>query len=194
MIFKFFWFLRGLVYKPFFGRFVLPSYIGNPTYIGNFKAIFIGKRVRIFPHARLEVFGKQSSIIIENNVSIGQNLHIVSAGSLIIGENSTLSANVFITNLDHEYNAIGEHILEQPLIVKETIIGKNCFIGYGVVLQAGTVLGKQCIIGSNSVVRGNFSDYSVIVGAPARVIKRYDVKNNIWRKTDDKGNFINEIQ
>lgn len=48
MIFKIFWILRALIYKPFFGKFGFPSYIGKPIFIGNFKRIFIGTRVRIF--------------------------------------------------------------------------------------------------------------------------------------------------
>ena len=97
-----------------------------------------------------------------------------------------------ITNIDHEYQEIDKHILKQPHIIKETKIGENCFIGYGVVIQAGTILGKQCVVGSNAVVRGSFQDYSVIVGAPARVVKRYDIVQNIWRKTNSKGKFIDE--
>ena len=63
MIFKLFWVIRGLLYKPFFGSFGLPSYIGKPIFIGNFKKIFIGKRVRIFPGVRMECIGKNSKII-----------------------------------------------------------------------------------------------------------------------------------
>lgn len=195
MIFKIFWILRGLLYKPFFGRFDLPSYIGKPVYIGNLKKIFIGKRVRIFPGARIEVIDKNSSIIFEDNISIGQNLHIISGGEqeLRIGKNTTFSANVFITNIDHEYSTIETHILEQPLVKNHTKIGENCFIGYGAVIQAGTILGKQCIVGANAVVRGKFPDYSVIVGVPAKIVKRYNEKSNTWEKTNKNGEFLDEI-
>jgi acetyltransferase-like isoleucine patch superfamily enzyme len=195
MIFKILWILRGLFYKPFFGSFGLPSYIGKPIFIGNFKRIFIGKRVRIFPGARIEVVDNNSAIIFEDNISIGQNFHIISGGGqdLIIGQNTTMSANVFITNIDHEYIEINKHILEQPLIVQKTEIGKNCFIGYGAVIQAGTVLGKQCIVGANAVVRGIFPDYSVIVGVPANIVKRYNPKSELWEKTNIKGEFLDEI-
>ena len=184
MIFKIFWILRGLVYKPFLGKFGLPSYIGKPVFIGNFKRIFIGKRVRIFPGARIEVVDNASSIIFQDNISIGQNLHIISGGGqeLTIGKNTTISANVFITNIDHKYSDIDRHILEQSLAHNETKIGKNCFIGYGAVIQAGTTLGKQCIVGANSVVRGTFPDYCVIVGTPARIVKIYDQKTKLWEK------------
>lgn len=195
MIFKIFWILRGLVYKPFFGKYGLPSYIGKPVFIGNFKRIFIGKRVRIFPGARIEVVDKNSSIIFEDNISIGQNLHIISGGGqeLRIGKNTTFSANVFVTNIDHKYDEINKHILKQPLASVKTQIGENCFIGYGAVIQAGTILGKQCIVGANAVVRGHFPDYCVIVGVPARIVKRYDDKSSVWKETDKNGEFVDEI-
>ena len=195
MIFKIFWILRGLIYKPFFGKFAFPSYIGKPIFIGNFKRIFIGKRVRIFLGARIEVVDKNSSIVFEDNISIGQNLHIISGSGqeLRIGKNTTFSANVFVTNIDHQYDEINKHILEQPLVSAKTHIGENCFIGYGAVIQAGTILGKQCIVGANAVVRGHFPDYCVIVGVPARIVKRYDEKSGSWKKTNSKGEFLDEI-
>ncbi|MGY0038964.1 hypothetical protein [Pedobacter sp. NJ-S-72] len=52
-------------------------------------------------------------------------------------------------------------------------------------------MGKQCVVGANAVVRGNFEDYSIIAGVPAKVIKRYDQQNQIWRKTNPDGSFIN---
>ncbi len=194
-MFRFFWILRGLIYKPFFGKYGLPSYIGKPVFIRNFKRIFIGKRVRIFPGARIEVIGNNASIKFEDNISIAQNLHIISAGNqeLRIGKNTTFSANVFITNVDHEYQDIDTHIMKQKLIFNKTQIGENCFIGYGAVIQAGTILGKQCIVGANAVVRGHFPDYCVIVGIPAKIVKRYDALSGIWKKTNSKGEFLDEI-
>lgn len=195
MIFKIFWIMRSLIYKPFFGKFGLPSYIGKPVILSNLKRIFIGKRVRIFPGARIEVVNNGSSIVFEENISIGQNLHIISGGNerLVIGKNTTMSANVFITNIDHNYMEIDRHILDQELTAKETRIGENCFIGYGAVIQAGTILGKQCIVGANAVVRGHFPPYCVIVGVPAKIVKRYDIKSQEWKKTNNKGEFLDEI-
>ena len=192
MIFKIFWIFRGLFYKFFFGRFLLPSYIGKPTYIGGFSKIYIGRNVRIFPNARMEAIGKNGKILIGNNVAIAQNVHITSARNLNIGNDSTILQNVMITNIDHEYTHIGQHILEQPHLISDTCIGENCFIGFGAVIQAGTVLGKQCIVGANSVVRGTFPDFCVLVGVPARIIKRYDMTEHCWRRTDSYGNFLTD--
>lgn len=177
---KIFWFIRLKLLKPFFKKVGKSSYLGSSIYLLRLKGITIGDKVRIFPGNRMETYNN-GEIIIKDNCSIGQNFHVTSVnGKLIIGENTTISGNVFITNIDHEYKKIGTHILKQPFDYKETVIGDNCFIGYGAAIQAGTKLGKQCIVGTNAVVRGEFPDYSVIVGVPAKVVKRYDKEKQEW--------------
>ncbi|MCU8031124.1 acyltransferase [Shewanella sp. SM73] len=185
---KFIWMLRAITYKLFFGSFGLISYIGQPIYISGVKNIFFGKRVRIYPHSRIESLG--GKIQIGDNVSIGQNLHLICKLNVFIGDKTTISANVFISDVDHEYVNINVHIMEQVLNSKETVIGENCFIGYGCVILPGTILGKQCIVGANSVVKGVFPDYCVVAGSPARIIKRYDPIDALWKKTDILGNFF----
>ena len=191
MIFKIFWIIRGLFYKLFFGKFGFLSYIGKPIYIKNFKQIFIGKKVRIFPNSRMECLSVNAKIIINDNVSIGHNLHITALSKLEISRNCTISSNVLITDIKHNYSEIGSHIMSQKLFSKKTFIGENCFIGTGAVIDSGTILGKQCIIGSNSVLSGVYPDYCVIVGAPGRIVKRYDENTNEWKKTNVNGEFKN---
>ena len=181
MRYKLFWAIRAVIYQPFFGRLTLSSYLGKPTYLKGTKRIFIDKKVRIFPHLRMETHFN-GSIHIQEDVVISQNVHITSAGKLLIGKKSLILANVFITNIDHHYQEIGRHVVEQEYMVKETVIGENCFIGMGAAIMAGTKLGKQCIVGANSVVRGEFPDYCVLAGAPARIIKKYDPNSGIWEK------------
>lgn len=189
MLYKLYWGFISLCYAPFFNKFSFPSHIGVPIFTLGLKRVSVGKRVRIFPGVRIETH-QNGTIVFNQGVSIGQNFHITSAGNLVIGSDTTISGNVFITNIDHEYGEIGKHILDQPMIVKETTIGKNCFIGYGVAIQAGTVLGDQCVVGASSVVRGHYPDYSVIVGIPARVVKRFNVETKNWEKTNPDGSFI----
>lgn len=184
---KMFWGVRALFYKLKFEQIKMPSYIGKPTYISNGYGINCGKRVRIYPGLRVEIVNKDSKIYIGNNVSIGQNVHMVSYNdSLVINDDVTISGNVLITNCDHEYKNIGISILAQQLITKKTVIGKGTFIGYGAIIQAGTILGEHCVVGANSVVRGEFPDYCVIVGSPAKIIKKYNIKNEKWELTNNE--------
>jgi acetyltransferase-like isoleucine patch superfamily enzyme len=184
MIYKFFWFLRAILYAPFFGKMGMPSYLGKPIFLKGSRNVFIGKKVRIFPHLRMET-QDGGKIIIKDDVVISQNVHITSAGNLKIGKSSLILANVFITNIDHDYQKINQHVVNQNIIVNETKIGDYCFIGMGAAIMAGTILGKQCIVGSNSVVKGTFPDYCVIVGAPAKIVKKYNLETQIWEKISD---------
>ena len=179
---KIFWTLRAVLYAPFLGQIGFPSYIGKPLAILGYNKIFIGKRVRIFPNVRIEVHGVNSKLLIGDNVGIAQNVHITSGSILSIGKNSTILANVFITNIDHDYTELNIPILDQKTTIKETIIGENCFIGIGAAIQAGTILGKQCIVGTNSVVRGVYPDYCVIAGNPAKIIKQFNFDTQRWEK------------
>ena len=145
--------------------------------------VFIGKKVRIFPHLRMET-QDGGSVIIHDDVVISQNVHITSAGHLEIGKSALILANVFITNIDHDYTEIGKHVVNQKITVKNTKIGDHCFIGMGAAIMAGTTLGKQCVVGANSVVRGSFPDYCVIVGAPAKIVKQYNPQTQVWEKTE----------
>lgn len=192
MYFKLIWIIRAIFYKLFFGYFALPSYIGKPIFLHGVNKIFIHKNVRIFPGIRMEVHGENASITIKEDVGIAQNVHITSASNLVIEKSCTILANVFITNIDHDYTAIDVNILRQKIIVRSTQLGEGCFIGIGAAIQAGTILGKHCIVGTNSVVRGNFPDYSVIVGVPGKVVKRYNLRSDSWEKTNSDGSFLNE--
>lgn len=180
---KIFWTLRAIVYKPFFKKITLPSYIGKPLFIDGKKRISIGKRVRIFPNARIEAL-KYGMVTIESNVYIGQNCHITSEDSeLIIGKGSAIMADVCVTNIDHQYEDISVPVLEQGYITRKTTIGKNCFIGHGAVIQAGVELGDHVIVGANAVVcRGEVPSNCVIAGAPAGIVKRYNALTEEWEK------------
>ncbi len=178
-LFKVAWVARGLLYSCFFGRFSMPSYIGRPTFLMNATQIFIGKRVRIFPGLRAECHAN-GSLTVGDNVAIGQCLHVTCMGHLSIGEGSLITGHVSITDIEHEYQKIEVPVLDQPAIWRKTEIGRNCFIGMGARIQAGTILGDGCIVGANSVVRGVFPDYCVIVGVPGRVVKRFDISSGQW--------------
>ena len=171
---KMFWCINLMIKRFRFEKIGRFSYMGPVTSLVGTRRITIGNRVRIYPGCRMETHDN-GKIVIENDCSIAQNFHITSGkGTLIIGEGTTISGNVFVTNIDHEYRDINKHIMEQPIMCKETVIGEQCFIGYGAAIQAGTKLGKHCIVGTNAVVRGDYPDYSVIVGVPGKVIKRYN--------------------
>lgn len=180
---KYYWAIRALFFKFRFGRCGNFSYIGKTINISNnAKNIYIGNKVRIYPGLRAEIIDSEGKITIGNDVSIGQNLQITSyKGNLRIGNQVTIAGNVLISNNDHTYYELNSNVIKQPLVYKKTSVGDGCFIGYSAVILAGVQLGKHCVVGANSVVKaGKYDDYSVLAGAPARVVKRYNEQTDEW--------------
>ncbi|HJD15959.1 MAG TPA: acyltransferase [Candidatus Enterococcus stercoripullorum] len=182
---KYLWAMRALIYRPIFKHIGFMSYIGKPCFIEGAKRIHIGSKTRIFPGIRMEAHGN-GKISIGDNCAIEQNVHLTAAdNALVIEDNVTILANSFITNINHNYENISCSVLEQGFNVKNTRIGEGCFIGHGAAIQAGTILGKHCIVGTNSVVKGEFPDYCVIVGAPAKIIKVYNKDSEKWERFEN---------
>lgn len=182
-------FVQGALYQFIYKDFGKKSVIYAPDRILGKKNIAIGSNVTILHHARMEAIRSYNNVefsphmIIGDNTSIGQNFHAIACGELSIGKNVTISGNVFISDVNHDYTEIGVHILNQNLIYKKTMVGDGCFIGYGATIQPGVILGKQCIVGSNAVVMpGIYPDYSVLAGVPAYVCKNYNQKTRKWEK------------
>src|SRR5262249_32063632 len=61
----------------------------------------------------------------------------------------------------------------QSMPERPVIIGDGSWLGYGTVVLPGARIGKHVVVGANSVVSGEIPDYSVAVGTPARVVKRW---------------------
>ena len=126
--------------------------------------------------------GFSPEIVFEDGVEIQQRVHITAASRLIIGKNTSILPDVMITDIDHPYDDINTPKGEQEIVCKKTSIGDNCSIGVGVKILAGTILGDNCVVGANSVVKGQFPDGCIIVGAPAKIIRQYDDSSKNWIK------------
>lgn len=181
-IFKLTWMLRALSYAVMMKSFRFPGYMGPPVFLLGLRKMVIGRRVRIFPGLRAECHGG-GELVIEDNVAVGQCVHITCGQRLVVGQGTVIAGFVSITDIDHDYEDVGVPVLSQGHVMRTTRIGRNCFIGMGARIQAGTTLGDGCVVGANSVVRGEFSANSVIVGAPAKVVRSYDVDQKSWSRT-----------
>lgn len=195
---NFYWKLNTQTfYKQMFKSMGIKSVIKKPMFLTP-EYISIGSNCYIWNDARIEAITSYANerfnphIILEDGVTIQQRCHITAADTLIIGKDTAILFDVMITNIDHKYEDLSTPVGKQPLIVKKTQIGENCFIGSGAKIQAGTILGRHCVVGTNAVVRGCFPDYCVIVGVPARIVKRYDEVSRKWKKTNSKGEFLDE--
>lgn len=159
------------------------SIIQKPLFILNKKGIRIGNNVCIRPLARIECIpsvNTSAEIVIEDNCCIEQGLHLIAANKVHIHKDVLIAPYCYITDCMHDYEDVSLPVIKQGLKINETEIGEATWLGIGVKVFAGVHIGKHCVIGANSVVTRNIPDYSVAVGCPAKVIKKYDFNKKEW--------------
>ena len=130
----------------------------------------------------LGIEGTSASLKIGKRCAIGYNNHIAAVRNVVIGDNVLTANNVYISDNLHNYEDIKIPIMDQPVRFKrEVSIGDGCWIGENAAI-IGVQIGKNCVIGANAVVTSDIPDYSVAVGVPAVIIKKFDVELQKWIK------------
>ncbi len=89
-----------------------------------------------------------------------------------------------ITNIDHNYEKLNTPSCEQGITVTDVKIGNYCFVGMNAKIFPGVTIGDNVIVGANSIVTHDIPSYSVVVGAPAKIIKKYDFDKKHWIKVE----------
>lgn len=168
------------MYRMFktFGR---DSYIHRPFNWHDLHNVSIGNKVSIGSGTTLTSWKltpnhNGGQIIIEDNVSIGEDAHITATTLIHIGKNVLTGKKVLIT--DNAHGASTAALLDiapvkRPLYSKGGVyIEDNVWIGEKVSIMPGVRIGKGSIIAANSVVTKDIPPYCVAAGIPAKVIKQ----------------------
>jgi len=99
---------------------------------------------------------------------------MIAAEELVeIGDHCMLANGCFVTDSSHRYDDPEKPVPWQGFTTKgPTRIGENCWLGANVVVTSGVTIGERCVIGANSVVTKDIESFSVVAGAPARVLRK----------------------
>ena len=97
-------------------------------------------------------------------------LTLVDDTHIFIGDYTMLGPNVVIATAGHPIlpELRGERALQYNLPVR---IGKNCWLGAGVIVMPGVTIGENSVIGAGSVVTRDIPPNVVAVGSPCRVLR-----------------------
>src|SRR5690606_12233411 len=88
-----------------------------------------------------------------------------------LGDSVLMADWCYIVDFDHKMDSIEMPIKDQGIVKSPVRIGPDTWVGAKVSVLRGTSIGRGCVLGSHAVVRGEIPDYSIAVGAPAKVIK-----------------------
>jgi lipopolysaccharide O-acetyltransferase len=192
----FFGFIRllfSLIYTKIFithARLVrLPFDIRNKRFIdlGSCLTTGVGCRIEAFPTIK-----ESKKIILKfgNNIEINDYVHIAAGSWISIGNNVLIASKVFISDINHgNYTSDNQDSplsipKERNLSTNPVIIEDNVWIGESVCVLPGVRIGRGSIIGSLSVVTKNIPEFSIAVGSPAKVVKKYCFHLNKWIKVE----------
>jgi len=96
-----------------------------------------------------------------------------------LGERSQIQDNATLHTDPGFPLAIGSNcVIGHNVVLHGCTIGDESLIGMGAIMLNGAKVGRNCLVGAGAVVTEGktFPDNSLIVGAPARVIRTLDQK------------------
>ncbi|WP_345853830.1 acyltransferase [Shewanella algae] len=151
--------------------------IGQGCYIDALSrnGLSLGNSISIGRNVGIECSGSLSDIgigcYIGDNVGVGSGSFIGAAGGVNIGNDTIIGNNVTFHSENHNFMQLDKVIRKQGVNRQGIHVGNDCWIGANVTILDGVRIGKGCIVGAGAVVRsGDFPDYSILVGVPAKVI------------------------
>ena len=127
---------------------------------------------RISPSTVIE---HEDRLHLADDVFIGHFNYIEASAGVRIGRGTQVTNFVsIVSHSTHRALRVAAGLSGAPLeaAVRRApiVIGERCFIGPHSTIEAGTTLGHGTLVSSHSRVRGQFPDFAVLAGSPARVV------------------------
>lgn len=121
------------------------------------------------------------------NVYANFNLTLVDDTHIYIGDYTLLGPNVVIATAGHP---ILPELREKAFQYNAPVhIGRNCWLGAGVIVLPGVTIGDNSVIGAGAVVTKDIPAGVIAVGNPCRVLRKIDERD---RETYFKGRKIDD--
>lgn len=111
------------------------------------------------------------AITLGDNVLVSPGVRIISSFGIVIGSNTMLASDVYIS--DSDWHGIYDRTTEagQAAPIR---IGENVWIGFGAIVGKGVTIGQNSIIGAGSVVTRDIPENVIAAGNPCRVVRQLD--------------------
>lgn len=104
-----------------------------------------------------------------NNIYANFNLTMVDDTHIYVGDYTIFGPNVTVASAGHPIlPALREQAYQYNMPVH---IGRNCWLGAGVIVLPGITIGDNVVVGSGSIVTKDLPDNVVAVGNPCRVLR-----------------------
>lgn len=121
------------------------------------------------------------SIEIGNNCFIGKHNFFTSGDVISIGDYTLTTIGCKFIGSTHNVSDPNVPYLITGTSCSDKIeIGANCFVGAGSTVLGNVKVGHGSVIGAESLVLRDIPPFSMAIGNPARVVKRYSFIQKTW--------------
>ena len=109
------------------------------------------------------------------NIYANYNLTLVDDTHIFVGDYTMFGPNVTVATAGHP---IAPELRGKGLQYNMPVrIGRNCWLGAGVIVLPGVTIGDNVVVGAGSVVTKDLPDNVVAVGNPCRVLREVGEKD-----------------
>jgi acetyltransferase-like isoleucine patch superfamily enzyme len=105
------------------------------------------------------------------NCSVDAYSYFGSGGPITIGEKVIMGQHISFHSENHDYDRVDIPIKDQGTRRKGIVIEDDCWVGSNTTFLDGAHVGRGCVVAAGSLVRGEIPPYSIVAGAPARVLR-----------------------
>lgn len=133
--------------------------------------VVIGNNVRICSSVKFSGVG---NVLIGNDVWIGAGTIISASGEskIIFGDCIDIASQVLISTGSHRIDEFGLHSAGEG--TNKSIYVKNgVWLGERSILLPGVVIGEKAIVGAGAIVTKDVVSRSIVVGSPARILRKF---------------------
>jgi acetyltransferase-like isoleucine patch superfamily enzyme len=106
--------------------------------------------------------GERTRVVIGSFCSIAQEVEFIPGGNHRMGRVTTIAPDQIGSAHDYEPGETKGDIL----------VGHDVWLGYGAVILSGVHIGNGAVVGARAVVGSDVRPYSIVVGNPAREVRR----------------------
>jgi len=167
--------------------------VGRHPRLMGLRHMRIGRNLRAGDQLWLEavvLYGGQRftpELVLGDDISLSDSVHIACLNRITIGSGLLAGSRVLISDHSHGNYRGAEQSNPATLPAErlltstgEVHIGRNVWLGDGVVVLAGSNIGDGAVIGANSVVTGTVPANSIAAGAPARLLRQWNAEQHEW--------------
>jgi acetyltransferase-like isoleucine patch superfamily enzyme len=134
--------------------------------------VAIGEHVHVGAGCWFYTAGEHARLEIGDRTRMSGLCVLSAAQRVTLGRAVLLGRNVYIADHIHGVERAGVPVFEQALEkIAPVEVGDEAWLGQNVVILPGVTVGAGAVVGANSVVGEDVAPRTVVVGAPARVVR-----------------------